>query len=111
MENSDSYYDDLSDNTSNLTLPKIEDDTKLNNLKYNKLTNFVRKKYLDYLEKILNQNISACYTVNGSTINPVPEFNQFHSRRYAEILETDAIRSAIVVQLYRKTMLRLIAGS
>lgn len=69
-----------------------------------KLKNYVRCEYFKYIEKILRQNYNTWCTIKSP--NCEIEINEWDVRQCAEYLEENAVRSAIVVEVYRKYILR-----
>lgn len=72
-----------------------------------KLKNYARCEYYKYLEKILRQNYNTWCTIRSPNCDI--DINEWDVRQCAEYLEQNAVRSAIVVEAYRKYILRQVS--
>ncbi|GAB0086724.1 hypothetical protein DMENIID0001_008880 [Sergentomyia squamirostris] len=74
---------------------------------YHLLSNEVRQQYLKYLEKLLHSNYET-----WMLCNPYEDYGQLNleeMHQCAKILEQKAVKSCMVVNLYRKTMIKIIS--
>ncbi|XP_055387596.1 uncharacterized protein LOC129616141 [Condylostylus longicornis] len=95
MENSENF--DISSDCSD-----FEDDLVLDKI-VNRLTDFVRQQYCGYLEKLLTENYKNwCMHTLKSQENPPESW----IKECVNIYEGNAIKSCMIVQFYRHTMLK-----
>lgn len=72
---------------------------------FTRLTNLVRTQYLTFLKKLLNENLTKWLNEQDYDANSIPLEN---IEKCALLFEKRAVRASMIVELYRRHMLRII---
>lgn len=98
-----------------MEFPRLDNnicEMKISDIEYNnkissdsiKLTEFVRKHYLNYLKRLLQENYSYWKTLTANDIELTTE----DITTCAEYLELEAVESCMILHLYRTTVLNMV---